>query len=130
MAQLRLLGPVELSAPNSLVDLGPPKQRVLLAALAVDAGRPVMSSVLIDRIWDEAPPVDARKALHTYVTRVRQVLLRARQPDDPPVPLVRRSGGYQLDMDVEHIDLHRFRRLIEQARAIVGGDPQRGALLL
>src|SRR5260221_570262 len=33
--------------------MGPPQQRAVLAALAVDAGRPVFRDTLVDRIWSE-----------------------------------------------------------------------------
>src|SRR5439155_9093985 len=41
----------------------------------------------------------------------------------------RTAGGYQLAADAELVDLHRFRRLMDQARAAGRRDPRRAALL-
>jgi DNA-binding SARP family transcriptional activator len=54
--RVRLLGATELSVRGRAVPLGPARQRTVLAALAVDAGRPVPLDVLIARVWDEDPP--------------------------------------------------------------------------
>ena len=51
--RLRLLGPVQLWAGDRQVDLGPARQRTVLAALAVDAGTPVSLDTLIGRVWDD-----------------------------------------------------------------------------
>jgi DNA-binding SARP family transcriptional activator/tetratricopeptide (TPR) repeat protein len=140
---IRLLGALELLAGGRSIDLGPAKQRVLLAATAVDAGQPVTVDTLTDRIWDSAPPAEARSVLHTYVARVRRILADAQRDaalaDDPlggrgvdhggPVTLQRRAGGYQLIVEADRIDVHRFRRLVEQARTHPVADPERAALL-
>src|SRR5690349_22711781 len=49
--RLRLLGAVELRVDGIDVPLGPARQRTVLAALAVDAGRPVQIDTLVDRVW-------------------------------------------------------------------------------
>jgi DNA-binding SARP family transcriptional activator len=117
---IRLLGPVELWSADGPADPGPPRQRSLLAALAVDAGRPVSTDVLVDRVWGDAPPGGGRHALHVHVARLRKVL-----PGGGP--LVHRTGGYLLDVDPDRTDMHRFRRLVEQARN--RPDAERSALL-
>ena len=53
--EVRLLGPVEVHAAGRVWDSGPRQQRHVLAALAADAGRPLTTEALIDRVWDEAP---------------------------------------------------------------------------
>lgn len=131
MVEIRLLGVVELVSAGRQVPLGPAKQRSLLAAVTVDVGRPVPASVLIDRVWDDSTPVDARAALHTYVARVRAVLADAADPagDGPPVGLERRAGGYQLVADPMAVDLNRFRAGVERARGLGPRDPRRAATL-
>ncbi len=39
MTMFRLLGPVQVGENGRLVDAGPPRQRTVLAALLMDAGR-------------------------------------------------------------------------------------------
>src|SRR3954462_9041230 len=115
MAMFRLLGAFEVTVGDERIDLGPAKQQILLAALAVDTGRPVAADVLIDRIWDDDAPAEARKVLHTYIARVRRVLSRV------PATIERRSGGYQLVVETDSVDLARYRRLVDEARR---ADPQ------
>ncbi|MEE6261317.1 AfsR/SARP family transcriptional regulator [Plantactinospora sonchi] len=120
---------MELLAGGRVLALGPPKQRAVLAALAVDAGRPVPVGTLVDRVWDEAPPAEARNALYAHIMRIRRTLAEAARLDNRPFGLVRRAGGYLLDVDRNLIDLHRFRGFIEQARAPGIGDRERAAFL-
>ncbi|HEX8866378.1 MAG TPA: BTAD domain-containing putative transcriptional regulator, partial [Lentzea sp.] len=95
---LRLLGEVP-------ADLGSPKQRCLLAALAVDAGRVVPVDRLLDRVWGDAAP--RRETVHSYISRLRQALA------DLGVLIERRSGGYVLTGPV---DLHLSRELSARGR--------------
>jgi DNA-binding SARP family transcriptional activator/tetratricopeptide (TPR) repeat protein len=113
--ELRVLGPVELRVAGQAVEVGPTRQRTVLAALAVDAGRPVQVDALIDRVWSDAPPRHARHTLQVYLSRLRPVLAAA-DPAGTGHVLVRRSGGYLLDIDPRTVDLHRFRYLVDQAR--------------
>ena len=84
---------------------------------------------LIDRLWDERPPAKARESLSVYVARLRASLRQAVGDD---VHLVGRTrGGYLLDIDPETVDVHRFRRLRQEASAFaVGGDYDDAARLL
>jgi DNA-binding SARP family transcriptional activator/tetratricopeptide (TPR) repeat protein len=111
---MRLLGPVQLWAGDRQVDLGPARQRTVLAALAVDAGTPVPLDTLIGRVWDENPPAGARSGLYSYLTRIRRALAQV----EPRPGLHVRSGGYVLELDPDAVDLHRFRHLTERARQL------------
>lgn len=114
MLEFRLLGPVELAVDGEPVPLGPAKRRAVLAALAVDAGRPVPVAALIDRVWGEQPPPEARNTLYSHVARLRRLLAEAGAAQE--AVLVRRSGAYLLDVDENRVDLLRVRRLVERAR--------------
>ncbi|MFF7950083.1 AfsR/SARP family transcriptional regulator [Streptomyces griseorubiginosus] len=116
MVQLRLLGPVELELRGRVEELGPPQRRAVVAALAVDAGRPVSVDVLTERIWGADPPSGARRALYAHIARIRRVCERTGDAGEEPLRLLRRSGGYQLEAGQDQVDLHRFRRLDELAR--------------
>lgn len=113
MWELRLLGPVELWVAGNRLDLGPAKQRAVLAGLAAEAGRAVPLEELIDRVWDGTPPRTVRNALHTYVLRLRRVFEEI-GADAPRLEF--RSGGYALAADPDRVDLSRFRELIARSR--------------
>ncbi|SHM88341.1 AfsR/SARP family transcriptional regulator [Cryptosporangium aurantiacum] len=111
MPRFRLLGPLEVTAEGRAVDLGPVKRRTVLAALLVDVGRPVQVETLVDRVWGEDPPAKARDNLYAHIARIRRALTGL------GAAVERRSGGYALQADPDDVDLHRFRRLIADARA-------------
>lgn len=116
--ELRLFGGVEAHLDGAAVPVGPPQRRHVLAALAVDAGRAVSVETLVARVWDDDPPDGARRALHAHIARIRRLVQQAPTAPARPVRLVRRDGGYLLDLDRDRIDLHRFRQLAEQARNV------------
>ncbi|ONI92949.1 transcriptional regulator, SARP family protein [Saccharothrix sp. ALI-22-I] len=110
-----LLGGVEAHLDGAPVDLGHPKQRGVLAVLLVEANRPVSTGQLLDRVWGEDPPTRGRETLYNYLSRLRAAL-----PATDDVRLTRRSGGYQLTLDEQTVDLHRFHHLLTRARAAGG----------
>lgn len=120
--RVRLLGPIEVDDGGRSLDVGPPQQRAVLAALAVDVGRVVGVSTLVDRVWGEAAPTGARSALHAHLTRNRQML-------GERASVVRRSGGYLLDLDPDAVDVHRLARLFGQARELKRPNAERVDLL-
>ncbi|MEV5845687.1 BTAD domain-containing putative transcriptional regulator [Streptomyces sp. NPDC051985] len=127
--ELRLLGPVELSVQGRTAEVGPPQRRTVLAALAVDTGRPVPADALIRRVWGDDPPDGARRALHAHVARLRRLCEETEDPGHPRLRLVRRSGGYLLEARPDQVDIHRFRQLAGQARETGRTDEARAALL-
>ena len=131
MLEIRLLGPVEVWAGGRLLDVGPPQRRVVLAALAVEAGRPLLTEALIDRVWGERPPAQPRAAVHAHVTAIRRLLQEASDAEAsrPPVALVHRGGSYLLRVDPMCVDLLRFRDLVAGARDRQRPDTERAGLL-
>ncbi|MFC3892903.1 BTAD domain-containing putative transcriptional regulator [Lentzea rhizosphaerae] len=116
--ELVLLGGIAALAGDTALDLGPARQRCVLAALAVDAGRVVSVDRLMQRVWGDEPPLRARATLLNYLSRLRLLLDGA---------VVRRPGGYTLEVERSDIDLLRFRELCVRARA--ADDRQAEALL-
>lgn len=126
--ELRLLGPVELRAGGRTVSLGSPQWCAVLAALAVDAGRPVSTSVMMDRVWGLDPPEKARRNLHPHIARIRRTLERSNM-DAHPVSVVRRGDGYALEIDPNQVDLHRFQDLVNSAEESTQSEEQQSMLL-
>jgi DNA-binding SARP family transcriptional activator len=106
---ITLLGEVTAQVDQRLVDLGTPRQRCVLAALAVDASQLVPADRLVARVWGADTPRRGRALLHTHISRLRGAFAGA-------LAIVHRSGGYILEMNQpEHaIDLLQFRALRDQ----------------
>jgi len=113
--ELGLLGEVAVRVDGVEVELGPARQRCVLAALLVDTGRVVPVGRITERVWGDRLPQRARTTLSSYVSRLRRALEPA-----PGVALLQRSAGYLLDAEHSAIDLHRFRRLRSDARSLAG----------
>ncbi|MDT7737980.1 MAG: family transcriptional regulator, regulator of embCAB operon, partial [Mycobacterium sp.] len=47
-----VLGPLQLTSGGTLVPLGAPKRRAVLAMLVLNRNRPVSVDALIDAVWD------------------------------------------------------------------------------
>ncbi|MFC5831456.1 AfsR/SARP family transcriptional regulator [Nonomuraea insulae] len=108
--EFRLLGEVGARLDGRPVDVGPARQRYVLAALLAEANRPVSMKQLAERVWGD-PPLQAAGTLRSYLSR-----LRAAVPVTEEWSIGRRSGGYLLNVDETAVDLHLFRRLLAQAR--------------
>ncbi|MFI1864551.1 BTAD domain-containing putative transcriptional regulator [Streptomyces jumonjinensis] len=126
----RLLGEIEVRSAGRPLDVGTPRQQVVLAALVVDARRPIALEALIDRVWDHDPPASARPVLYSHLSRIRGLLRQtAASGGGTTARIERRHAGYVLDVDPELVDLHRFRRLVEQGADRQRDDEARAAAL-
>ena len=127
--EFRVLGPIELWVAGRRVDLGPAKQRTVLAALLVEPDRVVPAETLIGRVWGGQPPAGVRNVLYTYIARLRRIL-HAAGAGQERVALHRQPGGYRLDLDRDCVDLYRFQRLLWPSEAGGGQtDGERAASL-
>ncbi|WP_020135599.1 AfsR/SARP family transcriptional regulator [Streptomyces sp. 351MFTsu5.1] len=124
--EILVLGPVQLRAGGHADALGSAKERLLLAALAHDAGRPVSLDTLVHRLWDDTPPSRPNASLHAYVARIRRRLRLLGAGER----LVQQAHTYTLDLDADHVDSHRFQSLIAQARLLSDGGNDTEALRL
>ncbi|MET8043798.1 BTAD domain-containing putative transcriptional regulator [Micromonospora sp. NPDC005215] len=116
--EFRVLGPVEALRDGRPVPLGGQKPRTLLAALLIDHGRVVPVDRLIDVVWDTRPPGSARAVLQTYVSALRQVIMRV----DPTAEIVTRPPGYLLRIGPDSLDRDVFERLLDEGRAAAQED--------
>ena len=104
----RLLGPLELLVDSEATALRRPMQRTLLALLLVRAGDFTSVDSLIDELWASDPPAAARASLHNSVCQLRKTL--------GAETLATGSDGYRLEVDIESIDLFRFRQGVAKAQ--------------
>ena len=113
--EFRLLGPLEVVDRDGPLPIGGPKQRTVLALLALNADRVVTVDRLIDALWGYEPPETARNTLQTYVRHLRKAIGAAR--------IEHRSAGYLLRTESGEVDLLVFEALAEKARGLVPTDP-------
>lgn len=106
--EIRLLGPFEVRLAGEQVTVSGDRQRSLLAALALSAGRSVSVDALAGAVWGDELPERVRGSLQTYVMRLRQLL--------GDTVIVTTRGGYKLDVDPDRIDAVHFPRLVDAAR--------------
>lgn len=108
--RVRLLGPVDVLADATPVQLNGVRRKALLAGLALPAGLVVESRRLIDLVWQESPPPEAANALQHHISVLRKVL-------GSRDAIVARSPGYLLDLGAEPTDVHVAERLLREAAA-------------
>lgn len=107
-----MLGPVEVWVDGVPVDLGGPRQQLIVAGLLFHAGQVVTVADLVELVWDETPPATARNQLQTVVYRLRKLL--------GPAALRTDQAGYRMVVPEGGADLERFRSALAKARAADG----------
>ncbi len=121
--QFRILGSLSVVGNGIVAELGPPKQRALLAILLTRIGEVVPGERLIELLWGEAAPRTADHSVQIYVSNLR----RAFEPLAGSDFLVTRQPGYVLDVDPDSVDAWRFERLVKEGtRLLEDGDQDAG----
>lgn len=119
MVHLRILGHLEAVAGGAALELGAPRQRALLAILAIHANEVVSLDRLIDLLWDERPPAAAIGSMQAYVSNLRRILEPERAPRQPASVIVTQAPGYVLRIDPDAVDARQFERLAAEGRAVL-----------
>ena len=122
----RLLGSLEVRSNGRAVDLGPPKQRALLAILLLHTGEVVSTDRLIELVWADNPPRTAAHSIQIYVSGLRKAL----EAVGAEQAIVTSAPGYLLKADPDSIDTLRFERLTAEGSREAAGDPERAAAVL
>ena len=117
-----LLGPLAATVDGVPVDVGGPRQRLLLAVLLDRRNTVVPRPRLIAALWDDEPPDSAEAALHNAVSQLRRTLEPARASGEPPRVLETHAGGYLLRVAEGSVDADVVRGLrAEAAQAAEAG---------
>jgi len=109
--------------------LGGPKQRAVLAMLALNANRPVSQDALLGGLWGERASAGAVNAVQVYISRFRKEFDRV-APDGEDAELQRRGLGYVLLIKPDQIDLDRFEELADSGSRQVASAPRSAAAAL
>jgi predicted ATPase/DNA-binding SARP family transcriptional activator len=107
--RVELLGPLRVLVAGVEVPISAPKERAVVAILALGAGRTVRAEELISGLWEDNPPPSARKIVQTYVSALRRRL---------DVDLIQTvPTGYRLSIHPGAIDVSGFERHIHDGRS-------------
>jgi predicted ATPase/DNA-binding SARP family transcriptional activator len=108
--QIRILGPMEVTDGTRRLDVGGPRQRVVLARLAVSANRVVTVDALLEELWGSDISAGAKPALQAQASRIRRALGDGGR-------LVARASGYLLALEPDELDATQFEALLTRGRA-------------
>ncbi|MGH3001617.1 MAG: BTAD domain-containing putative transcriptional regulator [Gaiellaceae bacterium] len=117
---VRLLGHVSAHRGGRRVAVTGAQRLGMLSMLALRAGECVSSVELIDGIWDEEAPDQARHALHVYISELRKAL--------GADAIETQRGGYRLCVDEEQVDALLFEQMVGRVNG--GSSEQTRAELL
>ncbi|MER6789354.1 BTAD domain-containing putative transcriptional regulator [Streptomyces sp. NPDC000658] len=117
MLRIRVLGLLGADVGDQQVELGPPRQRAVLAMLIAARRQVVPVDRMADALWRGVPPAKAIVSLHTYVSNLRRLLEPDRLPRTPAAVLVTSPPGYTLRLPPEAVDAWRFESQVSRARS-------------
>ena len=117
---IRVFGGMGVDDVDGPVSIGGPKQRRLLALLAIRPESMVSNDWLAEYLWDDDErPEPTAPALRTFVSRLRRAFPEAAQDW-----VLTESGGYRFSAPVEAVEHRRFAMLRAKATRARGlGDP-------
>lgn len=124
--EFRVLGSLAAVADGAAAELGPPKQRALLAVLLLHLGEIMSVDRLIELLWGDDAPRTAPHSIQIYVSDLRKAL----EPMGGPNVIVTRPPGYVLEADRASVDAWKFEDLVHEGADRLADDPERGRQIL
>ncbi|MFF4242239.1 BTAD domain-containing putative transcriptional regulator [Actinomadura geliboluensis] len=100
------------------LDLGPGKQRAVLAVLLLTPGRPVPTASIVRAVWGDEPPDNGANVVQKYVAGLRRVLEPDRSPRAPGRLLALTGAGYALHVPPGGLDAEVFQDRVKAARSV------------
>ncbi|WP_052423788.1 AfsR/SARP family transcriptional regulator [Nonomuraea candida] len=110
--EIRFLGPWQVLAGEEPVRLAGHRRIGVLARLALSTGQAVPGERLLADIWGDSSAATMGKQLHIVISKLREIL----GPHTTEEIIQTTPGGYRLALEPDHIDAHRFARLVKRAR--------------
>jgi DNA-binding SARP family transcriptional activator len=114
--EIQLLGAVQARCGDHQINIGPRKQRLVLAALALRANKIVPLTHLVALTWPDQPPPSAHHAIHVRLSRLRLEIAEAQRNGRSRAEIVTHGANYVLNIDPLNIDAHRFKAMVVQSR--------------
>jgi DNA-binding SARP family transcriptional activator len=111
-----ILGPLRVWRDGAEVDLGPAKQRAVLAYLLLHANQPVSTNAIVDAVWGDAPPANGANVVQKHIAGLRRTLEPDRSPRTGSGVLTLTNGGYALAVATGTLDVDLVDDLLVQSR--------------
>lgn len=109
IVQFRLLGLLEVTDDDGRqVEIVRGRESSLLALMLLHANAALSTERIIEELWAGAPPENARKSVHIYVSRLRKALGADRIRTTP--------AGYVLRVRSDELDMSEFESLAAEGR--------------
>lgn len=105
--RILVLGPMQVKVGKHNVEIARPRQRALLAVLALSANHTVHTDRIVDMVWGDRPPRHVKNQIQVHVSHIRRAL-RAVGADSH---LKTRPNGYQLQLHPSGCDVAMFSAL-------------------
>ncbi|MCW6005530.1 winged helix-turn-helix domain-containing protein [Micromonospora sp. CPCC 205371] len=97
------------------IDLGPIKQRAVLAVLLLNANQSVPVATIVGAVWGDEPPGNGPNVVQKHVSGLRRALEPDRQARLPSQLLTLTEAGYTIRVEPGALDVDAFRAQVEQA---------------
>jgi DNA-binding SARP family transcriptional activator len=111
--EFRILGSLEISGDRGPLELGAPRQQIVLATLLLSANRVVSIDRLIDAIYGDRRPQTARSQAQISISALR----RALTANGGGSLIGTHPQGYVITVESGQLDSQRFTELVAAARA-------------
>ncbi len=110
--EIGVLGEFTASHDGTLLDLGGPRQRAVLAMLVIGRGRLVSAEQLIDNLWADDRPANEFASLQSYVSHLRKRLEPEAAARTRSGVIARQAHGYAVRLAPDAVDAWRFEQLL------------------
>ncbi len=128
VVRVSVLGPLRVTVDGAPAVLGGPRQRSVLARLALAGGAVVSTDRIVHDLWEGEPPPKALASLQVHVSHLRRALEPTRQRRAAAGVLVSAAPGYALHLPREAVDAWRFEDRVAQALGTTGAQDRRQLL--
>lgn len=115
-SRLGVLGPITISVDGAPVSVAAKLDRSVLVHLILAEGRALSVDLLIEAVWGQRPPKQARNALQVKISRLRNLL------GDDGSGLVYTQGAYRLTIGDTQVDARIFTTCVKEAIELMLAD--------
>lgn len=110
-----LLGPFEFRLDGTVLSGFGLRQRGVLALLCLSPGKPVHVDRVIDGLWGDEPPENARNVVQVYVSQWRRIF----QATKSDLTIRYSQSGYLLPLSDDDVDFNRLERLVDLGQELL-----------